>query len=306
MMPQRLPPLRLFAVFEAVLRSGSPQRAAAELNVSQPAISQAIKALETHIGAALLDRSTRPPTLTEAGRILQRAVTEGLGRITEAIAQIDALQRVSPGSVTVACSVGTATYWLMPRLSEFYGAHGDVSVNVMTTAQGAPPITAGIDLAIRYGLGRWTDGQVIKLFAESVVPVCHPNLRQRMLESGGDLAGLPLLHVNSGEDSWLSWRDYLRAVGLPEPRAAGRSFTNYVQATQAALDGHGVMLGWESNTADLIRRGRLVVMPFPRLQPEEAFYLVIPPHREGQPAVRTLAGWLCGALAVPAAALAPV
>ncbi len=129
MMPQRLPPLRLFAVFEAVLRSGSPQRAAAELNVSQPAISQAIKALETHIGAALLDRSTRPPTLTEAGRILQRAVTEGLGRITEAIAQIDALQRVSPGSVTVACSVGTATYWLMPRLSAIvveggFGARG--------------------------------------------------------------------------------------------------------------------------------------------------------------------------------------
>ncbi|MDB5659895.1 MAG: hypothetical protein JWS10_2510 [Cypionkella sp.] len=294
MSAQRLPPLRLFAVFEAVLRSGSPQRAAAELNVSQPAISQAIKSLETHIGAPLLDRSTRPPTLTEAGRILQRAVTEGLGRITEAIAQIHAMQRVSPGSVTVACSVGTATYWLMPRLTEFYGAHGDVSVNVMTTAQGTPPITPGIDLAIRYGLGNWTDGRVLTLFAESVVPVCHPSLRQRVQEAGQGFDSLPLLHVNSGEDSWLSWRDYARAVGLPEPRGTGRSFTNYVQATQAALDGHGVMLGWESNTSDLIRRGRLVVLPFPRLQPKEAFYLVIPPHRADQPAVRTLADWLSG------------
>ncbi|MDZ4311512.1 MAG: LysR substrate-binding domain-containing protein [Cypionkella sp.] len=301
MKSQRLPPLRLFAVFETVLRSGSPQRAAAELNVSQPAISQAIKALETHIGAALLDRRSRPPALTEAGRILQRAVADGLGRITDAIEQIHALQRVSPGSVTVACSVGTATYWLMPRLSGFYVDHSDVSVNVMTTAQGAPAITAGIDLAIRYGLGNWSDGRVIKLFEESVVPVCHPSLRQRMLDAGLGIAGLPLLHVNSGEDSWLSWQDYLRAVGLPEPRGGGRSFTNYVQATQAALDGHGVMLGWDSNTADLLRRGRLVVLPFPKLQPKEAFYLVLPAHRDDQPAVRRLADWLCR----PGAASAP-
>jgi LysR family transcriptional regulator, glycine cleavage system transcriptional activator len=289
---RHLPPLRLFAVFEAVMRTGSPQRAAEEMNVSQPAISQAIKALENHIGAKLLDRRTRPPVLTEAGRILQRAVTTGLGQISTAIAEVNALHQMSEQSVTVACSVGTATYWLMPRLTEFYRNHPDVSVNVMTTAQGAPAFAANIDMAIRYGLGDWTDGRVIKLFEDSVVPVCHPTLLQRFIQDGKSLAGLPLLHVNSGDESWLGWRDYLRLAGLPESRVTGRNFTNYVQATQAALDGQGVMLGWQSNTADLIKKNDLVALPFLAVQPKEAFYLVIAPMSRTKPFASALADWL--------------
>lgn len=292
MSPRRLPPLRLLSVFETVLRTGSPQRAAAELNVSQPAVSQAIRALEDHIGAPLLDRRTRPPSLTEAGRILQGAVSDGLGRIAEGLEQVRALQRMAAGSVTVACSVGTATYWLMPRLTEFYAEHGDLSVNVMTTALGAPPLAPGIDLAIRYGLGGWSDGEVVKLFEESVVPVCHPVLARRMADQGLTLADVPLLHVNAAEDSWLGWQGYLRAAGLAEPRGAGRNFTNYVQATQAALQGHGIMLGWASNAADLLAEGRLVPLDLPRVQPREAFYMVTPPHRSDQPAVRALADFL--------------
>lgn len=283
---QRLPPLRLFAVFEAVQRSGSLQRAAIEMNVSQPAISQAIKTLETHIGAALLDRSTRPPRLTEAGRILHRAVSDGLGRISDAIAQITTLQKRSPGVVTVACSVGTATYWLMPRLTGFYADHPDLSVNVRTTAQSAPALTPGVDLAIRYGLGDWTDGRVVKLFEESVVPVCHPTLAAR------DLSALPLLHVDAGEDNWLGWGDYLKATNLPAPTGPGRHFTNYVQATQAALAGLGVLLGWSSNTAELLSQGSLTALPFPRLQPREAFWMVLLPERADHPEVRRLAQWL--------------
>ena len=289
---RHLPPLRLFAVFEAVMRTGSPQRAAEEMNVSQPAISQAIKALEIHIGARLLDRRTRPPVLTQAGQILQRAVSEGLGQISDAIAQVNALHQMSGQSVTVACSVGTATYWLMPRLTEFYGNHPDLSVNVMTTAHGAPPFTAEVDMAIRYGSGHWTDGRVIKLFEDSVVPVCHPKLLQRFLNETNSLAGLALLHVNSGDESWLGWREFLRLAGQKEPHVMGRTFTNYVQATQAALDGQGVMLGWNSNTADFIKRGDLVALPFQYVRPKEAFYLVVAPASGNKPNAVALADWL--------------
>jgi LysR family transcriptional regulator, glycine cleavage system transcriptional activator len=293
---RHLPPLRLFAVFEAVMRTGSPQRAAEEMNVSQPAISQALKALETHIGAKLFDRGTRPPVLTEAGRILQRGVLEGFGRINSAIDQVQALNTHTQLSVTVACSVGTATYWLMPRLTEFYGAHADFSVNVMTTAHGAPAVSADIDLAIRYGLGGWSDGRVIKLFEDSVVPVCHPNLITRFKSDGSSHVNIPLLNVHSGEDNWLSWRDYLRLAKLPESRVAARNFTNYVQATQAALDGQGIMLGWKSNTSDLIHRGKLVALPYPLVQPKEAFFLVVAPHSEKKPTALALTEWLIGSV----------
>ena len=132
-MTRNLPPLRLLSVFEAVLRHGGIKPAAAELNVSQPAVSQALKLLETHLGAKLLDRATRPAGLTEAGRLLHRATVDGLGRIAVAIEEIGRLSAGAEPTATIACSVGFATYWLMPRLAAFYDRHPEVAVNVRTT-----------------------------------------------------------------------------------------------------------------------------------------------------------------------------
>ena len=288
----RLPPLRLFAVFQAVLRSGSFQRAATELNVSQPAVSQAIRMLEEHIGVRLLDRGSKPITQTPAGRILHRAVEEGLGCIADAIEEVQALQRSAANSVTIACSVGTATYWLMPRLTGFYACHGDITVNVMTAAHSVPNLTPGVDLVIRYGMGNWSDGRVMPLFEESVVPVCSPQLLQAMQDRGERLDAMPLLHVQSGDLDWLTWADYLRAIGHAPVRSQGRVFTNYVQATQAALDGQGVMLGWQSNAGILVEEGRLVQMPYPPFTPPEAFFLVVAERYKAIPAVDLLVNWL--------------
>ena len=290
-MTRSLPPLRLLSVFEAVLRTGSVQRAAAELNVTQPAVSQALRQLEDHVGVKLLDRKTRPAGRTEAGQILENAVTEGLGRIADAIEHIRGLQEAGD-SATIACSVGIATYWLMPRLARFSSDHAHVTVNVMTVPQGAPRLTPSIDLAIRYGSGLWTDGQVNKLFDERVVPVCSPDFRNRLSETGTGLNRATLINVNSDDPTWITWPTYLKTCGLPENTATGRQFTNYVQATQAALDGQGVMLGWESITGGLVRDGRLVEANDRPIVPKDAFYLVSSPRIGGREAARLLADWL--------------
>lgn len=286
-----LPPLRLLSVFEAVLRTGSVQRAAAELNVTQPAVSQALKLLEEHVGTRLLDRRTRPAVRTEAGEILETAVTEGLGRIADAIEHIRGLQAAGD-SATIACSVGIATYWLMPRLARFSAEHPHVTVNVMTVPQGAPRLTPTIDLAIRYGNGLWTDGMVEKLFDERVVPVCSAEFRNRLARAGTGLDRATLIHVNSEDPSWITWPTYLKTCGLPDNTVPGRQFTNYVQATQAALDGQGVMLGWESITGALVRAGRLVEFNERPLTPQDAFYLVASPRIGSRPAAGLLGEWL--------------
>jgi LysR family transcriptional regulator, glycine cleavage system transcriptional activator len=290
MTDRRFPPLRLFAVFEAVLRLGNVQKAAAHLNVTQPAISQALKALEDHLGVRLLDRRTRPAGLTQAGRLLRAAVTDGLGQIAHAIDQIEALQRTEESSVTIACTICTGTYWLMPRLAHFYDQHPDIAVNVVTT-QGTPNFSAAIDLVIRYGSGEWQDEKATKLFDEKVVPVCSPAVAKRFRGARG-LEHATLLHVTSNEDEWVTWKDYFNSNGLSENRRPRRNFTNYVQATQAALAGQGVMLGWESNTGDLVREGRLVTLGNRPLFPKKAFYLVMPHQPGGKPAIRLLANWL--------------
>jgi DNA-binding transcriptional LysR family regulator len=288
-----LPPLRLLSVFEAVVRTGSVQRAAAELNVTQPAISQALRLLEEHVGTRLLDRRSRPALRTEAGQILEAAVTEGLGRIADAIEHIRGLQAAGD-SATIACSVGIATYWLMPRLARFSADHPHVSVNVMTVPQGAPRLTPTIDLAIRYGSGSWTDGVVEKLFDERVVPVCSQQYRERLDKSVTSLDRATLIHVKADDPTWMTWQAYLRTSGLPENTVPGRQFTNYVQATQAALDGLGVMLGWESITGALVREGRLVEVNDRPITPQDAFYLVASTRIGTRPAAGLLAEWLMG------------
>jgi DNA-binding transcriptional LysR family regulator len=291
---RNLPPLRLLSVFEAVLRRGGARGAAAELNVSQPAVSQAIKQLEAHLGATLLDRGTRPPTLTEAGKLLHRATVEGLGRIGEAVEEIARLSQSGEQGVTIACSVGLATYWLMPRLALFYDRHPAIAVNVRTTQQGAPALAAGVDFAIRYGDGSWDDGEVGLLFPECVEPVASPALAAALRGSPRWFEAATLIHVDVEDETWLSWRAYLRRIGQ-DGGGRGLRFTNYVQATQAALAGQGVMLGWRSITGDLVREGRLAQVAEAAVIPSEAFYLVAAARPRAPEAASTVRAWLAEA-----------
>ncbi len=293
----RIPPLRHLRAFLAVARNGSIQSAAAELNVTQPAVSQAVKSLEEHCGARLLDRGRRPAQPTEAGRTLARTIAESFGRIEETIEALRATELSGQQTVTVACSVGIATYWLMPRLAAFYDRYPDVFVNVVTTQSGAPLLSEGVDLAIRYGHGRWSDGTVTPLFAEVVEPQCSPALRAR-LGDPADPQRAALIHVRSEENSWVGWPDYLARTGQPNVIRQGQTYTNYVQATQAALEGRGLVLGWRSITGDLVAEGRLVPAGLPPHWPSDGFHLVARPKRRGS-AAETFARWLGGLADTP-------
>jgi LysR family glycine cleavage system transcriptional activator len=293
-----LPPLRLLTVFDTVVRRGGIRQASVELNVSQPAVSQSLRQLEDHLGARLLDRSTRPAALTEAGRLLHRATVEGLGRIAEAVDDIGRLGAGTDNSVTIACSVGFATYWLMPRLAGFYDHHPDMAVNVVTTHHGAPNLSPGVDIAIRFGDGAWTDGAVRCLFPERIDPVCSPELAGRMREAGIGLADATLIHVDVDDESWVRWNRYLRFIGLsPNRSGPGLHFTNYVQATQAALAGRGVTLGWRSVTSDLVREGRLVNFIDAPMMPPDGFHLVTSPRPGSTAACHAIGRWLIDAAA---------
>lgn len=257
----RLPPLRLLTTFEAVARLGSMREATARLNVTQPAVSQALKALEEHVGTGLIDRSTRPASLTEAGQVLARAVREGLGQIEAAIEDLRSLGG-EERQVTVACTLGMATYWLMPRLADFYARFPEITVNVQAPPTDLPVLSPGIDIAIRYGTGIWREGVTHKLFDERVCPVGAPTLVEALLAEGRELDSVPLIHVrNPYNQHWAGWEDYLRARGIARHRLTGPSFNNYVQAAQAVQDGRGLMLGWRSITGGAEREGTLRAWP---------------------------------------------
>lgn len=288
---ERLPPLRLLVAFDAIARTGTMNAAAGALNVTRPAVTQALRQLEAHVGTPLMDRGRKPARPTQAGRTLAAALADGLGAIERGIAEARAEAGLGATSVTVSCTLGMATHWLMPRLAEFYVAHPEVMVNVQAPPTDMPVVAGEVDVALRYGTGGWTDGETAELFREAVRPVGAPALISRLAAAG--LAGAPLIHVRGpAGGGWAGWSDYLRLAGVAPPGGARLVFDNYVQAVQAALDGRGLMLGWHSITGRLVAQGALACLDGAPLDLGTGYYSTAAPGAARRAPVRAFLGWL--------------
>ena len=170
-MAPRLPPLHTLRAFEVAARQLNFSRAAAELNLTHGAISHQMKALERDLGVALFERRSRGVALTEPGRQLAASVREGLDRIARGVAEL----RVHPTrSLTVSVLPAFATHWLIPRLADFNRRHPDIDINVRAGQALADFATDDVDLAVRYGEGRWPNLVAVQLAHEDVFPVCSP------------------------------------------------------------------------------------------------------------------------------------
>lgn len=102
-----------------------------------------------------------------------------------------------------------------------------------------------------------------------------------------------LIHVEFAEARWTSWDEYLQMIGQPKRGTRhGLHYTNYVQATQAALDGQGLMLGWRSITETMEKEGRLIPMYGKAVPSKDSFVLVRKYGSRRSKSVDLLATWL--------------
>lgn len=290
---KRLPPLRLLTTFSAVARLGTIRDAAIELNVTQPAISQSLKALEEHIGVTLLDRNRKPAQLTGQGQILAQNIQTNLGNIENAIEDIRLKAQANERSITVSCTLGMATHWLMPRLQDFYINNPDILINVQAPRNDMPVFHSDIDVALRYGEGTWRDGKTYKLFQEKICPVGLPTLIAHHVEQATALKDMPIIHVKSTQfNHWAEWPDYFRFRELEIPTSPGLVFDNYVQAVQAALNGRGLILGWRSITGDLVSKGTLRSWPKGEIDIGTAYYVTVDQNSKAKQAEQLFIDWL--------------
>ncbi len=287
----RLPSLNGLRAFEAAARHLSFTRAAAELNVTQTAISHQIRRLEEQLGLRLFVRRQRALLLThEAQRYLPavRAAFADLRLATDRLLRDD-----GKAVLTVSCLPSLAAKWLVPRLASFQDAHPEIEVRIATATRMVDFRRDEADLAIRYGKGRWPGLRADWLMAENVFPVCSPAMLagDHPLRRPEDLVHHTLLHVNLYPDEWLLW---LTDAGLPTGLAArpGLTFDLGLMALQAAIDGLGVALGRTPFVEADIAAGRLV-MPFDVVQPSEAgFYLVTPVQSADTAKIARFRDWL--------------
>ncbi len=291
-MGRQLPPLNALRAFEAAARHLSFTKAADELNVTQAAISHQVKALEERLGMILFRRLNRALLLTDAGQGYLPPLREAFDQMAEATERLSAHDARRTLTITTLPSI--ASKWLVPRLGRFRETHPDIDVRIDASLHLTDFARENVDVALRYGRGKWDGMRTDRLMTEDFFPVCGPALLagRHPLREPADILHHTLLH----DDSRTDWTMWFLAAGIEggEP-TRGPAFTDSSLVLQAAVDGQGVALGRSSLAAADLEAGRLV-RPFDiSLEAEFAYYLVCPLATAESPKIASFRAWLFAA-----------
>lgn len=287
----KLPSLELIRGFVAVGRRMSITQAAADLFVTQSAVSRQIRSLEDQLGLRLLVRGHRSIRFTSDGARLFEIADAMVRQLQDVVTSLGEQRTRRP--VTITASYGFTTLWLLPRLGNLQHQHPEVDVRVAADNRVLDLEAEGIELGIRYCTARQAPPGATRLFGESLAPVAHPSLRIRRLASATVLARQVLLEFDMADRPWLHWDGWLSRHGLGQIKPRGRlRFNQYDQVIQAAVAGQGVAIGRLELLAPMLADGRLVALTAPdRRASDQAFWLIAARNATGDDTAR-VAGWI--------------
>ncbi len=292
------PPLAALRTFEVAARHLSFTKAAAELHVTQGAVSQQIKQLEANLGFDLFHRRTRGLALTEKGQALAETAQAVFRRLFD---KLDELQQSEEGDIlTVTASPSLAVKWLIPRLGRFHARHPEIDVRIRPSDQ---PVdleaeAGSIDMAIRFGQGPFPGFAATPIMHETVFAVCSPDLLAKgpPLRRPEDLKHHTLLHGESTRrevNSMANWEVWLGILGVTGIDAqAGPSFPNSYMRIQGAIHGQGVALTWATLADDDIQAGRLVRLFDRAVEGSMAYFVLSTEAAAKKPKVIAFRDWL--------------
>lgn len=285
--PHRIPSLNALRAFEAAARHLNFRLAAEELGVTQGAVAQQVRGLETELGLKLFDRLPRALALTGEGRVY----CADISRAFELMAKATATLRPEPDRLTLSVTPTFASKWLVPRLPDFTALHPQLDLHILATDRISSFQTDGVDLAVRYGRPPFGPGLTADLlFEQHVIAVCSPGLvaNRPPVLALKDLEPLALLH-----DTHNFWPAFMETVLGAGPGAAARGirFSQTAHAIEAAIDGQGVALANRFFLESDLKAGRLVRLFDGALRGNTDFYVVSPRSRRSVPA-EIVRAWL--------------
>ena len=291
---RRLPPLNALRAFEAAARHLNFSRAADELAVTPGAVSQQIQNLEDYVGAPLFKRTPKGLLLTDAAQTALPALREAFDRLAEAASLLTAA--VDGRRLTLTAAPSFAAKWLVPRLGRFEALHPEVDVWLSAGIELVDFAGGDVDIAIRYGAGRYPGLEVRRLLSETVIPVISPELlATHPLETPADLVNLTLLHDGSPDpdDSCPDWSMWLAARGVRGVDGMrGPRFNQSSLVIEAAINGRGVALAKQTLAQTDLEAGRLVAPLQIATAVDFAYYVVHPKAKGRLPQVKAFIGWI--------------
>lgn len=289
---RKLPPLHALRAFEATARHLHFARAADELGLTPTAISHQVRQLEAIMGVELFRRFPRPVRLTAAGEMLFPVLRTALDQIAGTIAQLAVTAPKAPLRLSV--TMAFASRWLMSRLPLL---RAETGLNITVEAADLPADlhASNIDMAIRYAQQPDGKAQWHRLFADTIIPVCTPDLANTTLPLTPDgILALPLLQyrwksISSNAPSWDRW--HAQAGSTAPLPVVTQSFSEEIHAIDAAASGQGAVLASQHLVADLIKAGQLVQLSDIAL-PGLTYWAVFLSTHPDKVRLEQLLGWL--------------
>jgi LysR family transcriptional regulator, glycine cleavage system transcriptional activator len=275
--PLPLPSLNALLVFETAARHQSFTRAAAELGVTQTAVSHQVKALEGELGVVLFRRSPRRLVLTGDGQAWAAELQRIFYRLREVNTKLRSAASSERPLVAVSIIPSFAARWLVPRLGRFLEEHPNIDVRLSASGHLVDFDVEPFDLGIRYGSGRYPGLVSEKLADDAWIVVASPALLARSkLRSPLDLARQTLLY----DDDPHVWSRWFEGCGVRDLAGAHRhEISDSGILVDAAIRGQGIALARWALAYDDLAAGRLsVVFPKQRALPTGKAYYVVGPR----------------------------
>ncbi|WP_223569906.1 LysR substrate-binding domain-containing protein [Pseudomonas sp. BF-R-26] len=279
--------------FEAVARLNSFTKAAEELEMSQSAVSQQVNYLEESLGTPLFHRLNNTIKLSSEGHELYSVVTESMQRMAKVF---DKISEDNPQQeLSLACTTAFSQLRILPRLVALRLLQPTLHLRLITHILNPDVSRQDVDIAIRFGNGKWNDGTAIFLFDEEVFPVCSPSWlgTHAAPMCVDDFLHIDLIDSDTTFEGWMTWNTWFKELGESRPKmSCSLRCSSYNDTVQAALKGYGIALGWNRLLGPLLLSGNLVRITPYAVKPKDAYYLIVQNGREITPLVQSLVDWL--------------
>lgn len=278
-----LPPLNSLRAFDAAGRRLSFRAAADELRVTQGAVAQQVRQLESFLDITLFERVPKGLAFTSAGRSYHARIAEVFADLRAATAEL----KPEPNKVVISVTPTFAAKWLIPNLPEFTALHPDIDLRILATEKVSSFHSDGIDLAVRQGSPPFGASlEVRRLFKQTLIAVAAPTLADADADKEF-LSRQPKIH-----DTHDLWPGYLAFAGVKDLSTRNLRLSQTSLAVDAAIAGQGVALVSRFLVAHDLQAGRLA-----RVGPEfqaggNDFHVLMPRPARTNPAVAKVMSWL--------------
>ncbi|MER5170950.1 LysR family transcriptional regulator [Thioclava sp. GXIMD2076] len=280
--------------FATVVDQGGFTDAARKMGISKSAVSKHVSALETRLGARLLNRTTRRVSPTEIGMAYYDRARRVLNDAGEADALVTSMQTAPSGTLRISVATDFGVHLLSPVLGEFLSTYPEINVNMVLNNRYVELISEGFDMAIRLGELEDSSLRARKLTETGQKMIAAPGYFQKYGRPMkiDDLNSHKLLHY-SNQSTGNVWKVTAPSGERRQVRSAGWLTVNDGQSLlQAAISGLGIAYLPSFLCAEALKKG-IVEEALPDL-PEDTMgiYAIYPPGRYTQPKVRAFMDFL--------------